>query len=286
MSSRFPVLDISMDALRIPRRGKSYDLCSGWWPGMPLAEGHPQFQVLTYRTPRGQRNQKDLEFLRNNKVNFGFISELLMCTTHTGTHMDALAHVTCGAHSEWHGGYSADECLGDFGPMCQDAAALPPFVCRGIMLDIPAALGMERLDRNQPVGREELEKACARQGVSLARGDVVLIRTGTMDGWPDRELVARSEGSGLNLAGAEWLMQHGPAAVGADNVVLEVVPSGIDGDPQPVHRFLLQENGVPILEWVYQEELARDGVFEFLFLCMPLPISGATGSLVRPLAIA
>ncbi|MBO9127891.1 MULTISPECIES: cyclase family protein [unclassified Rhizobium] len=285
MASRPQKLDISLDALRIPTQGKSYDLCSGWWPGMPLAEGHPQFQVLTYRSPRGQRNQKDLGFLRHNTVNFGFISELLMCTTHTGTHIDALSHVTCGPHSEWHGGYRADECLGDFGPMCQDAAALPPFICRGVMLDIPAALDMERLDAHQPIGPAELEKACKHRGISLRSGDVVLIRTGTMDGWPDQELISRAEGSGLNLEGAQWLMQFEPAAVGADNVVLEVSPSGIDGDPQPVHRYLLQQHGIPILEWVYQEELARDGVSQFLFLCLPLPISGATGSMIRPLAI-
>lgn len=286
MSQRLPSFKMPLDALRIPTRGQAYDLCSGWWPGMPLAEGHPQFQVLTYRTPRGQRNQKDLKFLEKNTVNFGFISELLMCTTHTGTHIDALAHVTCGAHSEWHGGFRADECLGDFGPMSQDASALPPFVCRGVMLDIPAALGVAKLAANQGVGEAELRSACEKQGVTIRSGDVVLLRTGTMDGWPDEKRVAESEGCGLNLDGAKWLMQFGPAAVGADNVALEVMPSGIEGDPQPVHRFLLQENGIPILEWVFLEELARDGVSEFLFLCMPLPISGATGSLIRPLAIA
>lgn len=285
MPSQSHKLEISLDALRIPRQGKAYDLCSGWWPGMPLAEGHPQFQVLTYRTPRGQRNQKDLRFLDSNAVNFGFISELLMCTTHTGTHIDALAHVTCGAHSEWHGGFSADDHLGDFGPMNQDAAALPPFLCRGVMLDIPAALGVGRLQARQPVGPDDLAAACARQGVSIRPGDVVLVRTGTMKGWPDAASIAEAEGCGLSLAGAEHLMRFAPAAVGADNVALEVAPSGIEGDPQPVHRYLLQENGIPILEWVYMEDLAQDGIGEFLFVCLPLPISGATGSLIRPLAI-
>ncbi|MEA2256762.1 MAG: hypothetical protein QOG35_2807, partial [Solirubrobacteraceae bacterium] len=66
---------------------------------------------------------------------------------------------------------------------------------------------------------------------------------------------------------------------------LEVDPSGRPGDPQPVHRTLIQERGIPILEWIYQEELARDRVSEFLFVCLPLTVKGATGSLVRPLAI-
>jgi hypothetical protein len=53
-STRF---DLSLDLLRIPKTGKAYDLSSGWWPGMPLAEGHPPFHVMTYRSPSGQRNQ-------------------------------------------------------------------------------------------------------------------------------------------------------------------------------------------------------------------------------------
>jgi kynurenine formamidase len=277
--------DFPISAFQIPKSGRAYDLCSGWWPGMPLAEGHPAFQVLTYRTPSGQRNQRDLRFLDDNRVNFGFISELLMCTMHTGTHIDALSHVTCGPNCEWHGGHSANEELGDFGPLNNDASELPPIFGRGIMLDIPAALGLDRLKAHQAVGPTELETACERQSIEPKPGDVVLIRTGTMLHWPDGKKVAESDGCGLSLAGAQWLSQFAPKAVGADNVALEVAPSGIAGDPQPVHRFLLQEQGVPILEWVYQEELSRDGVSDFLFVCLPLTIRGATGSLVRPIAI-
>jgi kynurenine formamidase len=275
---------ISLEALRIPSAGRAYDLSSGWWPGMPLAEGHPPFQVLTYRSPAGERNQGDITFLKENPLNFGWISELLMCTMHTGTHIDALAHTTCGPDAAWHGGHSSHTELGDFGPLCSDASELPPIVARGVSLDIPGALGIEQLEDSQPVGPEELELACARQQVRPAPGDVVLVRTGTMRHWPNPELMPT--GAGLSLEGALWLVECGVAAVGADNPALEVEPSGRPGDPQPVHRTLIFERGLPILEWCYQEDLARDGVSEFLFLCLPLTVKGATGSLVRPLAIA
>jgi kynurenine formamidase len=65
-----------------------------------------------------------------------------------------------------------------------------------------------------------------------------------------------------------------------------VAPSGIAGDPEPVHRFVIGENGISIMEWVYLEQLSRDHLYEFLFVCSPLSIRGATGSLIRPLAIA
>lgn len=278
------VFEVPLEALRIPKTGRAYDLCSGWWPGMPLAEGHPPFQVLTYRSPAGERNQGDISFLKENPHNFGWISELLMCTMHTGTHIDALAHTTCGPDAAWHGGHSSHTELGDFGPLCCDASELPPLLARGVSLDIPAALGIEQLEDSQPVGPEELELACERQQVRPGAGDVALVRTGTMLHWPSTELM--TQGAGLSLEGAIWLAERGVVAVGADNPALEVEPSIRPGDPQPVHRTLIYDRGIPILEWCYQEDLARDGVSEFLFVCLPLTVKGATGSLVRPLAIA
>lgn len=274
---------VPLDALRLPQRGRAYDLSSGWWPSMPLAEGHPPFQVLTYRSPAGQRNQGDVSFLQDNPHNFGWVSELLMCTMHTGTHIDALAHTTFGPDSAWHGGHSSDTELGDFGPLNNDASQLPPIVRRGVCLDIPGALGVEQLGAAQPVGVRELTLACERQGCAPGEGDVALIRTGTMRHWPDEARMP--EGAGLSLEGALWLADRGVCAVGGDTPVLEVQPSGIDGHPQPVHHALIFERGIPIIEWVFQEELAADTVSQFLFVCLPLTVKGATGSLVRPLAI-
>jgi hypothetical protein len=57
-----------LDALRIPRRGVVYDLEVTRFPGMPIWAGHPPFQVLTYRSPRGIRTGGDQEWL-NPDVN-------------------------------------------------------------------------------------------------------------------------------------------------------------------------------------------------------------------------
>src|SRR5689334_245395 len=75
------VFEFPLAALSIPKQGRAYDLSSGWWPGMPIAGDHPPFQLVTYRTPAGQRNQRDLAFMRDNRVNFGFVSELMLCTS-------------------------------------------------------------------------------------------------------------------------------------------------------------------------------------------------------------
>ena len=49
------------------------------------------------------------------------------------------------------------------------------------------------------------------------------------------------------------------------------------GNPHPVHIALLVERGIFILEIFNCEELARDRVYEFCFMCLPLSIRGASG---------
>jgi len=52
-----------------------------------------------------------------------------------------------------------------------------------------------------------------------------------------------------------------------------------------VHIFLLVERGIQILEMLNLEELAREKVYSFLFVVIPLKIKGGTGSPIRPIAV-
>ena len=48
---------------------------------------------------------------------------------------------------------------------------------------------------------------------------------------------------------------------------------------------LIVRAGIYIIESLNLEELARDGVREFAFVCLPLKLRGGTGSPVRPIAL-
>jgi kynurenine formamidase len=48
---------------------------------------------------------------------------------------------------------------------------------------------------------------------------------------------------------------------------------------------MLVERGVHLLENLYLEDAARDGVTEGLFVNLPLRITGATGSWIRPIIV-
>ena len=277
----------TLAALRLPQTGEVVDLGSGRWPGMPLWSGHPPFQVVTYRTPAGIRAQHDQEWLEKpgNEVNIGIVSELLIASCHSGTHMDALSHITAGGDDRWYGGSPAAEWLGDFGPRRNDASTLPPLIRRGVLVDVARELGVPRLERSHPISREEVQKTLERSGTDLRQGDVVLVRTGQMSVWPDREQMELTAGSGIDLSAAELFADRGVVAVGVDTESCEVVPSTVPGNPHPVHRRLLVEAGIYIIENIDLEPLSARRVTEFLFIALPLKIRGATASMLRPIAV-
>ena len=54
----------------------------------------------------------------------------------------------------------------------------------------------------------------------------------------------------------------------------------------PIHNYLLIEQGVHIAEFHYLEDLAKDQVYEFAYVCTTAKIRGATaGFALRPVAM-
>jgi len=169
-----------LTALQLAKTGRIYDLEVERFRGMPLHPAHPQIEILTYRSPRGIQNQGDQAWLQGeaNSENMAFISDLVIGTVHSGTHIDALAHVTVGEDNHFYGGKSADEHLGDWGPLICDATALPPIVTRGVLLDVAGHQGVDVLAKGQGISAEDLQAVAAAQGVEIRSKDTVLVRTG------------------------------------------------------------------------------------------------------------
>lgn len=275
-----------LGALVLARQGKVYDLETTRWNMMPSHPAAPPFQVLTYRSPAGLAidERHDAWFGRND-AGFAFTTEYLLHSVHTGTHIDALGHVSCGPERRGHNGFLVSQHVGDFGIGLHDAVSMPPIVSRGILIDMARYLGTDPLPAGRMITRDEIGAALAAQNVSIRPGDTVLVRTGYLSLWPGPD-AAKHAGAGLGLDAARDLIEAGAVALGSDTESMEVQPSGDEDDPNPVHILALIDKGVYILEMVNLEELAADGCYEFAFVCLPLKIRGATGSLVRPIAIA
>lgn len=277
-----------LSALALPTRGVTYSLSLPRFTGMPLFGSHPPFQVSMARTPPGLRAEGRQPWGPRNEVNLGYMAELVSATSHCGAHVDALAHMTIGEDDHWYGGGNAREHLGDGGPRHGDASKLPPFITRGVLLDVPAYRGVDALPKSDPVSAEELQAIARHQNTEVKPGDVVLIRTGYLGKWPDAEALARHATAGPDISAARWLLDSGVVATGSDTETYEVQPApdlGEPANPQPVHTLLLIENAIYLFESIYLEELARDRAYEFLFVALPIKIEGATGSMLDPVAI-
>jgi kynurenine formamidase len=272
-------------ALTLPEDGEIYDLDSGRWHGMPMAGGiHPPFALTRYRTAQGGEVE---DAPRGGRGGFAINSELNVTGHHAGTHIDALCHISAGDDAHWFGGYTAAEHSGDFGARRADASTMPPILARGVLLDVPRHRGVDALDAGSPVDAAEVQAMLAAREMQVQAGDVVLVRTGYMAFWPhDLEGAARHFSAGLTPDAAIWLAEQGAVAIGSDTEGLEVLPEVDPEDVFPVHIALLVERGVHIIELLYLEDLALDRRHEFLFVCLPLRIRGATASMVRPVAIA
>jgi kynurenine formamidase len=279
------------DAVRrlggLVRTGRIFRLARDRFPKMPLFPGHPSFEVIAYRTPQGIRAAGEEPWGPPNDAGLGYMSELVMGTTHTGAHIDAHAHMTIGAEDRWHGG-SARTDLGDFGPLRGDATELPALWRRGVLYDVPRFRGVDSLGAGEAITASELESIEREQGVAVAPGDVALVRTGYLAHWPDREALAAHRGAGPDLSAARMLADRGVVATGSDTETYEVQPApdrGTPANPQPVHTLLLIDRGIYILESLDLEALASAGAREFLFVALPLAIRGATGSMIDPIAV-
>jgi len=254
-----------------------FDLGRTLTVGMPQSPNHPAYWHALPRR-HGDMVRGDGGSAANDMISMG---------THVGTHVDALAHVS--QDGELHGGVdaAAAQLGGRF--VEHGAHTIAPMVRRGVLLDVPATLGVGRLEPGQEITVDHLRATVEGQGTPLSEGDVVLVRSGwgqhfdADDGDTYRGLTTGVPG--VSAAGATWLADHGVHAVGADTIAFEMLAPGAGHGLLPAHRVLLVERGIYIIEAMDLEALAAAGVHEFLFVLSSLKFFGATGSPVRPLAV-
>ena len=265
--------------------GKVYDLAVEIFNGMPswYLLGDPLYQFWLTHTPRGTAVDDPVKVGPKQNARVAYTGDAFSMYTHTGTHIDALNHF--GLNGEVWNGFKADEHLGDQGWRKTGVERFPPIIARGVLVDVAGYKGVSLLPDSYSITPEDLKGALTKQAVTLQPGDVVLIRTGRMTVWPDGDRYILNQ-PGLGLAAAKRLADDMKVMViGGDNLSLEHFPVERKDNWIPVHTFLLAQRGMPIIEVVYLEELARDRVYEFAFIAAPLKLRGASAAPFRPLAL-
>lgn len=254
---------------------KLYDLGHPMEPSMPVSPNHPGFRMALMRR-HGDMVRADGSSAAN---------EIFVSGGHVGTHIDSLAHVSY--QGKLHGGVDASHAqqgglFRDLGVDC-----VLPMVCRGVLLDIPPIRGVEVLEPGAEISADDLKLAAEHASVDIHSGDVVLVRSGWAQNWakPSMYLGQVDGAPGVDVSGAEWIADFGVIATGHDSLAYEQIKPSVGHSLLPVHRLLLVEKGIYILENLNLEELARNRIYEFLFIAIPLRLVGATGSPIRPIAL-
>lgn len=243
--------------------------------GMPQSPNHPQFWHTLPRR-HGDMVRPDGGSAANDMITTG---------THVGTHIDALAHVS--HDGKMFGGVDATE-AGVGGKYDElGVHTIEPMIRRGVLLDVPGQLGLERCEGGYEITVADLEGCERSQGVSVGEGDVVLVRSGWGQLFAEGDPFLGRKGGvpGIGEEGARWLGSRRVHAAGADTIAFERLAPGGGHTLLPAHRVLLVETGTYIIEALDLETLASLGHSEFTFVLVPLSIYGATGSPVRPLAV-
>ncbi|MGB4777348.1 cyclase family protein [Microbacterium sp.] len=226
---------------------------------------------------------------------FGGADDVISMPLQCSTQWDGLGHIF--DHGMAWNGRPAGEVVtseGDLVTGIEHAAA--SVVGRGVLLDVGRHLRPDtgELEDGYAITAGDLDATIEAQGArsAVGRGDVLLIRTGQYartrrNGWGE---YAGGAAPGLSLTTAGWLHRREIAAVATDTWGFEVRPNEFDAAAfQPLHQVVIPNMGLTIGEMWNLDELAvrcaHVGRFEFLLSAPPLPITGAVGSPINPIAV-
>jgi kynurenine formamidase len=210
----------------------------------------------------------------------GRAEDMLVTHTHSGTHIDGLAHVWCG--DALYNDVPPGRAIGRGGTRHASVEHFGGIIGTGVVLDVTVD---GPLDAGDTIGPDRLQAALERTGQNSADADILLIRTGWLDLFATDPERFHSGEPGLSVQGAQWVAAQDPACVGIDNFGYEPTPPSPGIEPLAVHELLLNACGIPMMENVDLSEVARDGIVEGLFMAAPLPIANGLGSPLNPLLI-
>ncbi|MAG30254.1 MAG: cyclase [Deltaproteobacteria bacterium] len=205
------------------------------------------------------------------------------------THIDALCHMF--VRGKMYNGYPASEVRSDGARLNTVLSFADGIVGRGVLLDVAATRGISYLPANEAITIDELEASEERQGVSVGRGDILMVGTG-------RDALRAENGGSLDpgqgMAGLHaeclpWLREREIAVLGSDGISDPMPGLGIPNWPFPVHQIGITSMGLHLIDNMALGHLAQGcaerGRYSFLFTLGSIRVPGGTGCPVNPIAL-
>jgi kynurenine formamidase len=260
------------------RTGRVFDVSHEIFMGAPyMAPNQTPFLMSIFGSWRDTiKRRRKLGAVNDAGTNL----ERIEMTAHVGTHIDALGHFSKG--DMLYNGNPAADVVTDWGLDRLGIEHAPPMITRGLLFDVA---GDGCMASGQTVTPDHLKRAADAGGFAVETGDIALIRTGWGRFFGSDNARYLDGEPGLDVPAAKWLIDQGVAAIGADNMAVEVLPNPDRRLMMPVHQYALAECGVYLIENLALEELAAARVYAGCFILLATKIRGATGAPVRPIVM-
>ena len=221
---------------------------------------------------------------------FNYADDAITMPLQCGTQWDALAHVFY--DGRMYGGRDVRFVTSNGARANSIDRIANGVVARGVLLDLPRLTKQHWLEDGTRILPGHLDACAEAQGVAIEPGDVLLVRTGMLTRCLEQKSwkgYCGGPAPGLSVHCARWLYERELAAVATDTWGVEVIPNETQDCFQPLHMISLRNTGLLFGEIFHLDALAdacaEDGRYAFLFCAPPLPITGAVGSPINPLAI-
>ena len=274
-----------LDAARLIRDGKIYRLGRAYEAGMPLF-GTRSFSVTIPGGPTGGPFGSN-KLVYHDEFVAGQIGQV-------GTQFDGLGHIGIqrgpdGDRNEmrYYNGFTEQEIASSDGLLKLGIEQVKPLVTRGHLVDV-AGLKGRTLNGGEEITLADIRAALSRQGLreaDIRQGDAILFHTGWGQLWMKDNAKYSASEPGIGLEVARWVAERGLCLTGADSWSVEVVPNPDPALAYPVHAELLTRHGIFNHENLTFDALLADRKYQFMYVFVPVPIKGATGSPGCPIAM-
>ena len=266
----------------------------------PLVDGIPLFGTRFSKTILSSfATMPGAEFGKNK---LSYMEDTYLSQSHVGTHIDGVGHIgiqDCYYNQTPMGKYVTQNNLKRLG-----LENIKTFATRGVIVDmvklfqatgkLKANPACKRpcLDAGTLITEDDLQAGLKMYNVTLREGDAVFINTGWGDlfeQYPAQNTLYNSGEPGLTSSAAKWLASQKVIAVGSDSWAVEVIPGEDKDIAFPVHKTLITDNGIHIIENVRTQliaDAAASSKRATFFLSMTVPKAvGLTGTFVNIEAI-
>ncbi len=266
----------------------------------PLVDGIPLFGTRFSKTILTSFATMPGAEFGDNKLSY--MEDTYLSQSHVGTHLDGVGHIgvqDCYYNQTPMGKYVTQNNLKRFG-----LENIKTFATRGVIIDavkvfqaagklkVNAACKRPCLDAGSLITEADLQAGLKMYNVTLREGDAVFINTGWGDlfeQYPAQNAAYNGGEPGITDGAAKWLASQRIIAVGADSWAVEVVPGENAKIAFPVHKTLITDNGIHIIENVRTQPIADAAATSkraTFFLSMTVPKAvGLTGTFVNIEAI-